>query len=171
MAATNTATMPTVAQAMEALGHHLNQPGVRGCKALKLVFEFLVEDPHDHVRIASMFQAGIDGFQPLTARRREPAIKVTKNSTAPIKSNVVPLRLVKDNISRDTIEVLENLLVGARQGEVTGIAFAATLKHERFLTDVAGHCYTNPTYARGIVAFLSDELADHVHSRDASEVR
>lgn len=95
----------------------------------------------------------------------------TKNSTALRQSNVVPLRLVKNNIAHDVVAALEQLLDGARRGEVTGIAFAVTLKRERFFTDMAGTCYTNPSYARGIVAFLLDELADHVHSRDEDEIR
>lgn len=68
----------------------------------------------------------------------------TKNSTALRQSNVVPLRLVKNNIAHDVVAALEQLLDGARRGEVTGIAFACTLKRERFFTDVAGACYTNP---------------------------
>ena len=83
----------------------------------------------------------------------------------------MPLRLVKAKIADDVVTALEQLLEGAKRGEITGIAFAVTLKRERFFTDVAGHCYTNPSYARGIVAFLSDELAGIVHSRDCGEIR
>jgi|GEM_PF-3248156 len=95
----------------------------------------------------------------------------TKNSTSSRKSNVAPLRLVKNKIALDVVSALEQLLEGARKGEVTGIAFACTLKRERFFTDVAGTCYTNPSYARGIVAFLSDELADLVHGMDENGIR
>lgn len=69
------------------------------------------------------------------------------------------------------VTTLEQLLEGARRGDITGIAFACTLKQERFFTDVAGTCYTNPSYARGIVAFLSDGLAGIVHSRNPNEIR
>jgi hypothetical protein len=93
-------------------------------------------------------------------------IMATKNSTALRQSNVAPLRLVKDRIAHDVVAALEQLLDGARRGEVTGIAFAATLKQERFITDVAGTCYTNPAFARGAVAFLSDDLAGLMHIID-----
>ncbi|MGJ7508701.1 hypothetical protein [Variovorax sp. GT1P44] len=83
----------------------------------------------------------------------------------------MPYRLIPDNISHDVIEALETLLALAKQGEVTGIAFACTLKKMRYITNVAGHCYHNPTFARGMVAFLSDQLAGLVHGRDPEETR
>lgn len=83
----------------------------------------------------------------------------------------MPYRLIADNISRDTIEALETLLNLAKRGEVTGIAFACTLKKMRFITNVAGNCYTNPTFARGMVAFLSDQLAGLAHGRDTDQTR
>lgn len=83
----------------------------------------------------------------------------------------MPYQLVRDPISHDTIEALEALLDGARKGEVTGIAFACTLRKQRYITNVAGMCWKNPTFARGMVAFLSDELAGLVHRRDPSETR
>lgn len=83
----------------------------------------------------------------------------------------MPYKLISDDISRDTIEALEQLLEGARRGEITGIAFACTLRRQRFITNVAGHCFRNPTFARGIVAFLSDELASIVHGIDEGHTR
>ena len=95
--------------------------------------------------------------------QRSPMSEVTKQCG--------PLRLVKNKIAHDVVAALEQLLDLARLGEVTGIAFAATLKGERFLTDMAGTCYTHPSYARGIVAFLSDELSDHAHDRGVDDIR
>lgn len=83
----------------------------------------------------------------------------------------MPYRLVPDNVSRDVVEALETLLEGARKGDVTGIAFACTLRKQRYITNVAGHCYANPTFARGMVAFLSDQLARLAHHRDPEETR
>lgn len=83
----------------------------------------------------------------------------------------MPYRLVPDSISRDVVEALETLLDLAKQGEVTGIAFACTLRKMRYITNVAGTCYKNPTFARGCVAFLSDQLASLVHGRDDDETR
>jgi hypothetical protein len=83
----------------------------------------------------------------------------------------MPYRLIPDDISHDTVEALETLLGLAKEGEVTGIAFACTLRKRRYITNVAGHCHTNPTFARGMVAFLSDQLAGLVHGRDPDETR
>lgn len=76
-----------------------------------------------------------------------------------------PYQLVKDNISHDVVDALERLLIGARSGDITGIAFACALPGMRHFTDVAGTFYTNPTFARGAVAFLSDDLAGLAHSQ------
>ena len=83
----------------------------------------------------------------------------------------MPYRLIPDNISHDTVEALETLLALAKEGEVTGIAFAVTLRKMRYITNVAGHCYRHPTFARGMVSFLSDQLAGLVHARNELETR
>lgn len=70
--------------------------------------------------------------------------------------------LVRDHISRDTIEALEQLLAMAQRGHITGIAFAALLKRRRFIVNVTGEAFTDPTLARGSVCALDDELRDLV---------
>lgn len=87
------------------------------------------------------------------------------------RGHEMPYRLVPDTVSRDTVEALETLLEGAKSGDITGIAFACTLRKTRFITNVAGYCYHNPTHARGMVAFLSDQLARLVHQRDPEDTR
>lgn len=79
--------------------------------------------------------------------------------------------LVKDTVSRDTIEALQQLLDGAKEGNITGIAFAVTLKNRRYLTDVAGACFRDATATRGMVAALDDELAAIVQQRSENETR
>ena len=83
----------------------------------------------------------------------------------------MPYHLIPDTISRDTVTALETLLDLAKKGDVTGIAFACTLRQQRFITNVAGYCYKNPTFTRGMVAALADELSGLVHGRDAEETR
>lgn len=83
----------------------------------------------------------------------------------------MPYKLVADNLSRDTVDALEVLLEGAKTGEITGIAFACTMRRMRYITNVAGICYKNPTFARGMIASLSDELALLVHRRDPEDTR
>ena len=84
---------------------------------------------------------------------------------------MVPFQAVKGTVSRDTVAALERLLHEAQKGEITGIAFVCARPHSRYVTDVAGSCYENPTFARGMVSFLADELAGLVHRRDADDIR
>lgn len=83
----------------------------------------------------------------------------------------MPYRLVPDNISRDTVEALTVLLEGAKAGEITGIAYACTMRRMRYITNVAGLCYKEPTFTRGMVASLNDELATLVHGIDPQDTR
>lgn len=83
----------------------------------------------------------------------------------------MPFKLIPDTISHDTVEAMEILLAGAKAGEITGIAFAVTLRKSRFITNVAGFCWRNPTHARGMVAFLSDQLGRLVETRDPEDTR
>lgn len=83
----------------------------------------------------------------------------------------MPYRLVPDTVSHDLILALETLLQGAKTGEITGIAFACTLRKMRYITNVAGVCFRNPTHTRGMLGALDDELAAMIHTRDAEETR
>lgn len=83
----------------------------------------------------------------------------------------MPYRLVPDNISHDVVEALGTLYELAKAGEVTGLAFVATLPKTRYITNVAGYCYRHPTHARGMVGFLADQLAGLVHAREYDETR
>jgi hypothetical protein len=80
-------------------------------------------------------------------------------------------RLIPDTISHDVVEALTTLLALAQEGEINGLAFVCTMKRSRYITNVAGYCYRNPTHSRGMVAFLSDQLAGLVHARDQLETR
>lgn len=73
-----------------------------------------------------------------------------------------PFRLVGDVISTDTIECLEQLLREARRGQVIGLAYAAMLKRREYIVNTAGEAHRNPTFARGMVAALDDQLSDKV---------
>jgi len=79
--------------------------------------------------------------------------------------------LVRDIVSRDTVEALEQLLAAARAGDVTGIVFGATLRRNRYITNVAGYCYKHPTFARGVIGAMDDEVSALIHGRDEDETR
>lgn len=78
-----------------------------------------------------------------------------------------PFTLAPDSISKDTVQCLETLLDAARKGEVIGIAFAAMLRKRAYITNTAGEAHRNPTFARGMVATLDDQLAREVRGEQA----
>lgn len=73
--------------------------------------------------------------------------------------------LVKDHISHDTVEALEQMLANAQRGHITGIAFVVMLKRRRYLVNVAGEAISEPTIARGALCALDDELRDLVRGK------
>lgn len=75
-----------------------------------------------------------------------------------------PFQLVAINggVSRDTIACLRELLKRAENGEVIGVAYAAMYKHRKYTVNACGEADRNPTFARGMVAALGDELAQRV---------
>lgn len=70
-----------------------------------------------------------------------------------------PFILVPDIVSTDTVECLDLLLRRAKKGEVIGVAFCAMLKKRAFIVNAAGSAYDSPTFARGMLAALDDQLA------------
>lgn len=68
-------------------------------------------------------------------------------------------------VQRDVIDTLAQLLQGARDGQIIGLALGAALPRRRYITATAGECHRDPTYTRGIVRALDDELARLVQTR------
>jgi len=83
----------------------------------------------------------------------------------------MPVEKIPSTINEDVIETLKALLAGAQRGEVTGVAFAAALRSRRYITNATGSCLESPTYTRGMVATLYDELGRIVLRRDPSDTR
>jgi hypothetical protein len=76
-----------------------------------------------------------------------------------------PFILIADSLSTETVKCLEALLEQARRGQVIGIAFAAMLKRRAYVANTAGEAHRNPTFARGMVAALDDQLATMIRGR------
>lgn len=70
-----------------------------------------------------------------------------------------PFVLVPDTVSNDTVECLQTLLDQARRGEIIGLAYTAVLKRRGYIANTAGEAHRNPTFSRGMVAALDDQLA------------
>jgi hypothetical protein len=73
-----------------------------------------------------------------------------------------PFILVPDTVSTDTVECLELLLRRARRGEVIGLAYCAMLKKRAYIVNATGTAYDSPTFARGMVAALDDQLGQRI---------
>jgi hypothetical protein len=69
-----------------------------------------------------------------------------------------PFQLVIDNLSHDVGKVLGQLSELDARGDLIGLAFVAMLKQRKYYVNVAGEAYRNPTFARGCVNALDDEL-------------
>jgi hypothetical protein len=67
--------------------------------------------------------------------------------------------LLRPQLSHDTVQCLEDLLQRARSGQLIGICFAAMCRRRQYILDAAGEAHRNPTFARGMVAALDDELS------------
>jgi hypothetical protein len=62
-------------------------------------------------------------------------------------------------LAHDTIRALEQLLRDARKGELVGIAYAALYSsHRHGCVRVTDDARENPTFTRGMVSALDDEL-------------
>jgi hypothetical protein len=69
-----------------------------------------------------------------------------------------PFRLIREEISHDTVECLDQLREMAQRGELIGIAFVAMRKGRNFLAHATGETYRNPTFTRGMLRDLDDSL-------------
>lgn len=62
-------------------------------------------------------------------------------------------------IDREVYDHLAGMLDAAKAGEVIGIAYAVIYRGRHFIVEVAGELRRNPTFARGCVAALDDDLS------------
>lgn len=72
------------------------------------------------------------------------------------------LHVTDNSVSADTVECLEALLEKAKRGEVIGVAYAAMYKRRRYVVHTCGEAHRNPTFSRGMLAALDDDLSQRV---------
>lgn len=65
----------------------------------------------------------------------------------------------------DTVACLEYLLDEARRGHIIGAAFVAMYRDRVFIHDAVGEARRNPTFTRGMLSSLDDELGLMVKGR------
>lgn len=73
-----------------------------------------------------------------------------------------PFYLMPDVISKDVIDTLQELLALARRGHLIGLAFAAMYKDRSYVVNTAGEADRNPTFTRGMLLALDDQLATEI---------
>ena len=69
-----------------------------------------------------------------------------------------PVILVPDSPSHEVVAVLSRLCELAKEGELTGIAFGAAFKGQKYYCDAAGSLHRNPVVAIGVAGMLHAEL-------------
>jgi hypothetical protein len=75
----------------------------------------------------------------------------------------VPLQLVNEDISPECAECLEYLKQGVESGQIVGWVIGVVYKRRRYAVKVAGAALHDPTFSRGVVSALDDELRDLIH--------
>ncbi len=73
-----------------------------------------------------------------------------------------PFFLIPDVVSHDTIGCLEALLREARAGRLIGVAYCAMLRKRAYIVNSAGEAHRNPTFTRGMLQALDDQLSQRV---------
>jgi len=76
-----------------------------------------------------------------------------------VKQPPPPFILIPDTISHELGEAIEQLYDGWRRGELIGLAFTGMIRRRGYIVNAAGECYRSPTFTRGMVAALDDQLA------------
>jgi hypothetical protein len=73
--------------------------------------------------------------------------------------------LVANRLSVDTVEALQVLLARAKSGRVQGIAYVVMYQGREYTAGAAGECRKNPTFTRGMLSYLDEELGVLVRER------
>jgi hypothetical protein len=77
------------------------------------------------------------------------------------------VELIPDAVSHDTVECLTALLKRAQAGEITGVAFAVILRRRRYIVNTCGAARKYPTFTRGMIHALDDELGAMIRTPKA----
>lgn len=75
----------------------------------------------------------------------------------------MPLILIEDELSSDTVECLEQLLAQARSGRLRGLGFVGVYRSNKYIGNTAGAAHADPTRTRGMLLGLDDKLSVRVH--------
>lgn len=68
-------------------------------------------------------------------------------------------RLIRNQVSTDTVRCLTTLLEQARMGRLTGVAYVAYLSDAAYIAGSAGEAHKRPVTTRGMLLDLDAKLA------------
>lgn len=74
-----------------------------------------------------------------------------------------PFQLVSDDLPTETVAALAELLTQAKQRRILGMAFAVMYRGGTFIVNATDEARKSPTFSRGMVEELGDELARMMH--------
>ncbi len=73
------------------------------------------------------------------------------------------MQLVRETISADSVEAIQQILEGFIRGQYTGAGVGLIRPRRRFTVHCLGEACRNPTLARGLCLSIDDELSDLLH--------
>jgi hypothetical protein len=74
------------------------------------------------------------------------------------------LRLVPKYVCADTVELAKRLLELAQDGDVIGLTVGIALPNRLYCIETVGTLRDCPTFARGLIRAMDDELRELVHA-------
>lgn len=81
------------------------------------------------------------------------------------------LELLRDPISTETIEALEELLERARRGDAVGFVIAVQKPRGRYSVHCVGEACNHPTRSRGMCMAIDDQLREMIHGDSSQDTR
>lgn len=74
-------------------------------------------------------------------------------------------QLLREVVSSDTVDCAKALIDGSESGQVVGAVIGFLYRRRRYSVAICGEAYADPTWARGVIAAIEDELRQMVHER------
>ncbi len=80
-----------------------------------------------------------------------------------------PHGLVREFISKETIQCAQHLHDGSEAGVVIGAVIGYLYTRRRYGIAICGEAQADPTWARGVLGAIEDELRDMIHERSLGD--